>query len=83
MSSSTGKTFFAQAVVKNFLVQNPTGGVVYFDTESAITRSLLSDRGVDTSRVLVTNVVTIEEFRTQTLKIVDNYQKQPKEDRAL
>ena len=69
-------------MVKNFLVQNPTGGVVYFDTESAITRSLLSDRGVDTSRVLVTNVVTIEEFRTQALKIVDNYQKQPKEDRA-
>ena len=80
--SSTGKTFFALAVVKNFLNQNPTGGVVYFDTESAITRSLLSDRGVDTSRVLVTNVVTIEEFRTQALKIVDNYLKQPKEDRA-
>ena len=45
--SSTGKTFFALAVVKNFLEQNPDGGVVYFDTESAITRSLLSDRDID------------------------------------
>ena len=79
--SSTGKTFFALAVVKNFLDQNPDAGVVYFDTESAITRSLLSDRGVDTKRVLVTNVVTIEEFRTQALKIVDNYLKAKKEDR--
>ena len=45
--SSTGKTYFALAVVKNFLEQNPTGGVVYFDTESAITKSLLTDRAVD------------------------------------
>jgi RecA/RadA recombinase len=79
--SSTGKTFFALAVVKNFLEQNPEGGVVYFDTESAITRSLLSDRDIDTGRVLVTNVVTIEEFRSQALRIVDNYLKAPEADR--
>ena len=80
--SSTGKTYFALAVVKNFLDQNPDGGVVYFDTESAITKSLLADRAVDATRVLVTNVVTIEDFRSQALKIVDNYLKQDKEDRA-
>ena len=79
--SSTGKTFFALAVVKNFLDQNPDGGVVYFDTESAITRTLLSDRDIDTGRVLVTNVVTIEEFRSQALRIVDNYLKQPEANR--
>lgn len=79
--SSTGKTFFALAVVKNFLEQNPDGGVVYFDTESAITRTLLADRGIDTTRVLVTNVVTIEDFRSQALRIVDNYLKQPEDSR--
>ena len=79
--SSTGKTFFALAVVKNFLEQNPDGGVVYFDTESAITRTLLTERAIDTNRVLVTNVVTIEEFRSQALKIVDNYMKAPEADR--
>ena len=79
--SSTGKTFFALAVVKNFLEQNPDGGVVYFDTESAITKSLLSDRDIDTGRVLVTNVVTIEDFRSQALRIVDNYLKAPEADR--
>lgn len=79
--SSTGKTFFALAVVKNFLEQNPEGGVVYFDTESAITRTLLADRDIDTTRVLVTNVVTIEDFRSQALRIVDNYLKQPEDKR--
>tara|TARA_B100000902_G_scaffold339292_1_gene341415 strand:+ start:193 stop:498 length:306 start_codon:yes stop_codon:yes gene_type:complete len=36
--SSTGKTFFALSVVRNFLDANPTGGVIYFETESAISR---------------------------------------------
>ena len=40
--SSTGKTFFALAVVKHFLDSDPNAIVVYYDTESAITKSLLS-----------------------------------------
>ena len=59
IGDSTGKTFLS---VVNHLDSNPDAGVVYFDTES-ITKSLLSDRDIDTSRVLVVNVVTIEEFR--------------------
>ena len=65
--SSTGKTFFALAVVRNFLIRNPDAIVVYFDTESAITRSLLEERNIDTSRVVVMNVVTIENFRAKAL----------------
>ena len=36
--SSTGKTFFALSVVRNFLDANPTGGCIYFETESAISK---------------------------------------------
>ena len=79
--SSTGKTFFALAVVRNFLVNNPDAIVVYFDTESAITRSLLEDRDIDTDRVVVLNVVTIEEFRAKALQCVDKYLKVPEGDR--
>ena len=79
--SSTGKTFFSLAVVKNFLDSNPDGYCLYFDTEAAITKSLLESRGVDTSRLVVVNVVTIEEFRTKALKAVDMYLKAPVEDR--
>ena len=73
--SSTGKTFFALAVVRSFLDSDPNAVCLYFDTESAITRSLLQSRGIDTSRVIVLNVVTIEEFRTKALQCVDKYLK--------
>jgi RecA/RadA recombinase len=79
--SSTGKTFFSLAVVKNFLNSNPDGYCLYFDTEAAITKSLLESRGVDTSRTVVVNVVTIEEFRSKALKAVDIYLKKPVEER--
>ena len=79
--SSTGKTFFSLAVVRNYLDSNPDATVLYFDTESAITRSLLESRGVDTSRVVVLNVVTIEEFRTKALQCVDKYLKLDESDR--
>jgi RecA/RadA recombinase len=79
--SSTGKTFFSLAVVQNFLNSNPDGYCLYFDTESAITRSLLDSRGVDTSRTVVMNVVTVEDFRSKALKAVDLYLKKPEEER--
>ena len=79
--SSTGKTFFSLAVVRNFLDHNPDGVVLYFDTESAITRSLLDSRNIDTERVVVLNVVTIEEFRTKALQAVDKYLKYSEDER--
>ena len=79
--SSTGKTFFSLAVVKNFLDTHPDGYCLYFDTEAAVTKSLLESRGIDTSRLVVVNVVTIEEFRGKALKAVDLYLKKPVEER--
>ncbi len=79
--TSTGKTFFSLAVVKNFLDNNPTGYCLYFYTESAITKSLLEGRGIDTTRLVVVNVVTIEDFRNKTLKAVDLYLKKSKDER--
>lgn len=79
--SSTGKTFFSLAVVKNFLDNHPTGYCLYFDTEAAVTRSLLESRGIDTKRLVVVNVVTVEEFRTKALKAVDIYLKKKEDER--
>ena len=79
--SSTGKTFFSLAVVKNFLDTNPDAYCLYFDTESAISKPLLVSRGIDMKRFVVINVVTIEEFRTKALKAVDKYLQMPTEDR--
>ena len=73
--SSTGKTFFSLAVVKNFLDSNPDGYCLYFDTEAAVNKPLLTSRGIDLNRLVVINVVTIEEFRTKALKAIDIYLK--------
>ena len=80
--SSTGKTFFALSVVRNFLNANPTGGVIYFETESAISRDMIESRGIDSSRMIIMPVATIEEFRTQACRILDKYLKEPKDDRV-
>jgi RecA/RadA recombinase len=73
--SSTGKTFFSLAVVKHFLTNNPDGYCLYFDTEAAVTKTMLQSRGLDINRIVVVNVVTIEEFRSKALKAVDLYLK--------
>ena len=79
--SSTGKTFFSLAVVKNFLDSNPDGYCLYFDTEAAVNKSLLASRGIDLNRTVVVNVVTVEEFRSKALKAVDLYMKESVEER--
>ena len=79
--SSTGKTFFSLAVVKNFLDNNPDGYCLYFDTEAAVNKGLLESRGIDLNRIVVVNVVTIEEFRSKALKAVDIYLKKSEEER--
>ena len=79
--SSTGKTFFSLAVVKNFLDSNPDGYCLYFDTEAAVNKGLLKSRGLDLSRVVVVNVVTIEEFRSKALKAIDIYLKTNTDER--
>lgn len=78
---ATGKTYFALNVVREFLDSNPQAMVIYFDTEQAITSDLLSGRGVDTERVAVMPVATIEEFRHQSISIVDKYLESDKDTR--
>ena len=79
--SSTGKTFYCLGVAQNFLAQNPEGGVVYFESESAISREMIEDRGMDTDRIILVPVTTVQEFRTQAIKILDKYLEQKESDR--
>ena len=74
--SATGKTFFLMGMVKNFLDANPESGVVYFESESAITKQMVIDRGIDPNRMIIVPVTTVQEFRTQALKVLDRYMQQ-------
>jgi RecA/RadA recombinase len=79
--SSTGKTFFALSIVKHFLNSNPDAQVIYFETESAVSKDMMVSRGIDVKRVGLVPVSTVQEFRTQSIKVVDEYMKLKKEDR--
>lgn len=71
--SATGKTFFILGIVKQFLNDNPTGGVLYFESESALTSSMIEDRGIDTNRFIQLPVATIQEFAQQATRVVDKH----------
>ena len=62
---ATGKTFFTLGIVKSFLDENKDAGVFYFESEGALTKDLLEQRNVDTNRVWILPVTTIQEFRQQ------------------
>ena len=79
--SATGKTFFLMGVVKNFLDANPDAGVIYFESESALTKDLIVNRGIDPDRMLLMPVTTVQEFRTQAIKVLDTYLAQDESER--
>ena len=79
--SATGKTFFVLGMCKHFLDNNPDAGVIYFESESAITKELIENRGIDTKRMVVMPVTTVQEFRTQSLRVLDSYLEQNEADR--
>lgn len=73
--SSTGKTFFCLGIVRHFLESNPDGGVIYFESESALSKEMIESRNIDSKRMIIVPVTTVQEFRTQAIKILDTYMK--------
>ena len=71
--AATGKTFFALGIVKHFLDKNKDAGVIYFESEGALTKDLVESRGIDSSRLVVVPVATVQEFRHQSIKVLDKY----------
>ena len=79
--AATGKTFFALGVVKSFLEADKDAGVIYFESENAISRDMVESRGVDSTRLVVMPVATVQEFRAQSIKVIDKYLAQPEDKR--
>ena len=79
--SATGKTFFVLGMCKNFLDKNPDGGVIFFESESAITKEIIEERGIDSTRMVVMPVTTVQEFRHQSLTVLEKYSQQDKKEK--
>ena len=74
--SATGKTFFVLGMCKHFLDNNPDAGVIFFESESALTKKLIEERGIDSKRMVIMPVTTVQEFRYQALSITEKYLEQ-------
>ena len=79
--SATGKTYFVLGIIKTFLDNDPEAGVMFYDTEAAVTKKMMEERGIDTSRVIISEPQTIQEFRTHALKSIDLFQQTPEDKR--
>ena len=79
--AATGKTFFALGILKNYLDKDKDAGVVLFESENAVSKDMIEARGVDSSRVVVVPVSTVQEFRSQSIKILDKYLQQSDSER--
>ena len=62
--SATGKTYFLMGIVKNFLDMDKESGVIYFESESAISKEMIESRGIDSSRMAILPITTVQEFRS-------------------
>jgi RecA/RadA recombinase len=78
---ATGKTFFALGILKNFLDTNEKALSIIFESEGSVTKDILTSRGVDTKRVLIVPVETIQQFKTQALRVVENHLNTPEKER--
>ena len=74
--SSTGKTYFCLGIGQHFLESDPDSGVIYFESESALSKELIESRGIDSARMLIVPITTVQEFRTQAIRILDKYLQQ-------
>ena len=79
--AATGKTFFALGICKAFLDKDPEAGIIYFESESAISKDMIESRGIDSKRMVIVPVATVQEFRAQSIKILDKYIEQSEKNR--
>ena len=71
--SGTGKSFLTAKICRE--AQLKGYDVVWFESENATDQMFLQRLGVDTSRVIILPVFSVEEFRNQTVKVIEIFEK--------
>jgi len=79
--TGTGKTYIALSICRN--AQAMGYDVIYFDSEGAIDKDFVARLGVDTSRVRLQPVNTIEQFNHIAAQLVATYEQLEKEGKEL
>ena len=66
-SHNTGKTYLALSIARNAIAMGYS--IIYYDSEGGIDIDFVKRLGVDTKKVRIENISTIEEFATKTAKL--------------
>lgn len=74
--SGVGKTYVLLSIVRHFLDNYPDSIVVHFESESALTSANFESHGIDTDRVILVPISTVEDFRDQANTVIDDYLKE-------
>ena len=75
--SGTGKTFLALNIVRE--AQSKGYNVLYLDSEGAVDKEFVERLGVDSSRLIIRPVNTIQEVTHVVLKLIDMCEKEDSE----
>lgn len=67
----TGKTFILLNSIREYLNKDKQNEVVFFESEAALTKDMLIERGIDIKRVSIIPIATVEDLRNQSIKILD------------
>lgn len=77
----TSKTFLWLTIAKNFMDKNPDAQVVCFETEGALTREIINEKGIDPERLGIISVSTVQEFKNLALNCIQQYEDIPEGER--
>jgi len=78
---STGKTFLLLGLVKNYLEMNKDAMVVFFESEGAVDKYTFESRGIDTTRVILKTVESVEDLRHRSTVFLNAYKADTTKDR--
>ena len=70
---ATGKTFFALGLVKHFFDTHAQSAGAWYMSEPAVTKQMLSDRGIDPNRVMLDEPETVEQWKFKVLDAANYY----------
>lgn len=75
-------TYYCLEAIKAFLDKHEDGLVVYYDSESTLSKQMLDQRGIPSDRVIIDEVITIDEWGNKIKQLLDSYEETPEKERT-
>lgn len=73
---ATGKTFFCESIGRRFQ-KLEKGGLIWYDTEYEKNKTAVAAKGLDASKLVLRQPLTLQEFTSDVLKFITTYEAIP------